>query len=319
MLLASFALSQLAALPDALAAVWLKLLGEALLRGDRRLLVVMSLALGLTATATWFLLTVSTRVQRRFRDKVTIALEAHVARLQAGIATIAHQERPEYLDRLSVLATRCFVLDHMYMSLVLDLRLDPAPGRGDRAPHVDPSGLALLAAFALPTCSRRPGVPASTRGRRARRSASRLARTSSRRRPTAAAGQGGARPSHRRAPRPGAAARPGSAGTGPVAAARGTSAAWHALAWADLRRAYVGAIVFVLVDAEGPAAETCCSCSRPARACPRTSAPPSARSASCAGSGSDGSRRLAWLEDYAASVVATRTSPRPSACARASA
>ncbi len=38
-------------------------------------------------------------VQRRFRDRVTIALEAHVAALQASIVTIAHQERPEYLDR----------------------------------------------------------------------------------------------------------------------------------------------------------------------------------------------------------------------------
>ena len=65
----------------------------------------------------WFLRTVSTRVQRRFRDRVTIALETHVARLRASIATIAHQERPEYLDRLSMLRNQVFVLDHMYMSL----------------------------------------------------------------------------------------------------------------------------------------------------------------------------------------------------------
>src|SRR5262249_56802647 len=73
--------------------------------------------LGLSTTATWFLRTVATRVQRRFRDKVTVALESHVARLQATLATIAHQERPEYLDRLSVLRHQVFVLDHMYMSL----------------------------------------------------------------------------------------------------------------------------------------------------------------------------------------------------------
>src|SRR5262245_66166268 len=117
MLLASFGLSQLAALPDALLAVWLKLLGDAVLAGDRRRMVLAALAMGLTATATWFLTTVSTRVTRRFRDKVTIALEAHVARLQATIATVAHQERPEYLDRLSVLRDQIFVLDHMYMSV----------------------------------------------------------------------------------------------------------------------------------------------------------------------------------------------------------
>ena len=76
-----------------------------------------AVALGVSATATWLLRTVSTRVQRRFRDKVTIALEAHVARLQASVATIAHQERPDYLDRLAMLRDQVFVLDHMYMSV----------------------------------------------------------------------------------------------------------------------------------------------------------------------------------------------------------
>src|SRR5207342_2357588 len=61
--------------------------------------------------------TVSTRVQRRFRDKVIIALESHVARLQATVSTVAHHERPDYLDRLSVLRNQVFVLDHMYMSV----------------------------------------------------------------------------------------------------------------------------------------------------------------------------------------------------------
>src|SRR5262245_9084802 len=93
MMLGAFALSQLAALPDALLALWLKFLGEGLLQGNRRLLVTAALGLGVSATATWFLGTLSTRVQRRFRDKITIALEAHVARLQASVATIAHQER----------------------------------------------------------------------------------------------------------------------------------------------------------------------------------------------------------------------------------
>ena len=85
MLLAAFGLSLLAALPDALLALWLKLLGQGLLAGDRRLLLTAALGLGLSAVGTWFLGTVSTRVQRRFRDKVTVALEAHVARLQASL------------------------------------------------------------------------------------------------------------------------------------------------------------------------------------------------------------------------------------------
>ena len=33
------------------------------------------------------------------------------------MVTIAHQERPDYLDRLSVLREQVFVLDHMYLSL----------------------------------------------------------------------------------------------------------------------------------------------------------------------------------------------------------
>ena len=55
--------------------------------------------------------------QKRFRDRVTIALEAHVARLQASIPTLAHQERPDYLDRIAMLRDQVFVLDHMYMSV----------------------------------------------------------------------------------------------------------------------------------------------------------------------------------------------------------
>ncbi|HXA92371.1 MAG TPA: hypothetical protein VNU73_03910, partial [Steroidobacteraceae bacterium] len=113
----AFMLSQLAALPDALLALWLMLLGKGVLEHRPGLVQGAAIGLGVSAAATWFLRTISTRVQRRFRDRVTIALEAHVARLQASIATIAHQERPEYLDRLSMLRNQVFVLDHMYVSL----------------------------------------------------------------------------------------------------------------------------------------------------------------------------------------------------------
>src|SRR5438094_5370493 len=117
LMVAALGLSQLAALPDALLALWLMLLGEGVLAHRPGMVEGAALGLGVSAAATWFLRTVSTRVQRRFRDKVTIALESHVAQLQASVATIAHQERPEYLDRLSMLRNQVFVLDHMYMSL----------------------------------------------------------------------------------------------------------------------------------------------------------------------------------------------------------
>src|SRR5436309_3818236 len=147
----AFSLALLSALPDALLALWFKLMADAALAGDRTKLGLTTLALGVSAAGTWFLRTVSTRVQRRFRDKVTIALESHVARLQATVATIAHQERPDFLDRLSMLRNHVFVLDHMYMSLfstcgwILRLGVTVA-----LLMSIHPA-LVLLAAFALPT------------------------------------------------------------------------------------------------------------------------------------------------------------------------
>ena len=111
LMVAAFGLSQVAALPDALLALSLMLLGKGVLEHRRGMVEGAAIGLGVSAAATWFLRTVSTRVQRRFRDKVTIALESHVAQLQASVATIAHQERPEYLDRLSMLRNQVFVLD----------------------------------------------------------------------------------------------------------------------------------------------------------------------------------------------------------------
>src|ERR1700737_4070481 len=151
LILAAFILSLLAAAPDALIAVWLKLLGEGVLQHRRGLIMVAVIGMALSGVATWFLRTVSTRVQRRFRDKVTIALESHVAHLQASIATVAHQERPEYLDRLSMLRNQGFVLDHMYMSVfstlgwILRLGVTMA-----LLASIHPA-LMLLAIFALPT------------------------------------------------------------------------------------------------------------------------------------------------------------------------
>ena len=161
LIVTAFTLVLVAALPDALLAYWFKLLGDGALRGDWSLVRVAVLALGLSATATWFLVTVSTRVQRRFRDKVTIALESHVATLVASITTIAHHERPEYLDRLSVLRNQVFMLDHMYMSLFSTcgwiLRLAVTVGL---LASIHPA-LVLLTLCALPpvfTSSWRPGV-----------------------------------------------------------------------------------------------------------------------------------------------------------------
>src|SRR6202035_1579130 len=151
LMIVSFVLSQLAALPDALLALWLMLLGKGVLEHRPSMVQGAAVGLGVSTAATWFLRTVSTRVQRRFRDKVTIALESHVARLQATVETVAHHERPEYLDRLSMLRNQVFVLDHMYMSLfstlgwILRLGVTMA-----LLASIHPA-LLLLTVFAIPT------------------------------------------------------------------------------------------------------------------------------------------------------------------------
>src|SRR5258708_19119201 len=151
LMVVSFALSQLAALPDALLALWLRLLGNGVLHHRTGWIEIAAVGLGISTAATWFLRTISTRVQRRFRDKVTIALEAHVARLQATVETVAHHERPEYLDRLSMLRNQVFVLDHMYVSLfstlgwILRLAVTMA-----LLASIHPA-LLLLVVFAVPT------------------------------------------------------------------------------------------------------------------------------------------------------------------------
>src|SRR5580658_9564522 len=69
LLLAAFSLALLAAIPDALLALWLKLLGDGVVAGRHGLVYGAAVALGVSAAATWFLRTVSTRAQRGFRDK----------------------------------------------------------------------------------------------------------------------------------------------------------------------------------------------------------------------------------------------------------
>src|ERR687897_3878652 len=65
LLVASFLLSLAAALPDALLALWLALLGKGVLEGDRRLLVVAAAGLGLSAGAARGLRAVDARVPPR--------------------------------------------------------------------------------------------------------------------------------------------------------------------------------------------------------------------------------------------------------------
>jgi ATP-binding cassette subfamily B protein len=303
LMLGSFALSQLAALPDALIALWLMLLGEGVVQHRVGLVQGSAIGLGVSAAATWFLRTASTRLQRRFRDKVTIALEAHVANLQATIATVAHQERPEYLDRLSMLRNQVFVLDHMYVSLfstlgwVLRLAVTMA-----LLASIHPL-LLLLALFAAPTVatsSRRPAIErnAQASGAQANRLSRHLftlATTAPPGKEVRLTGIGENLIRDRRAA--------WQAWYGPVAAARWGSAWWHALAWAIFGGAYVGAVVFVSSIIHAPAAQVLLVLAAGARLSSYIGATVG-EIGFLRGFWADGSRRLAWLEDYAASVAA---------------
>jgi len=311
LLVAAFVLSQVAALPDALLALWLKLLGEGLLQDDRGRVLTAAVGLGLSATATWFLRTVSTRVQRRFRDKVTVALESHVARLQASLATIAHQERPDYLDRLSVLRNQVFVLDHMYMSLFATcgwiLRLGVTVGL---LLSIHPA-MAALAMFALPTVltsTWRPGVErmAEERGAPAGRLANHLFMTATTAPPgkeVRVTGIGKRLVTQRR--------EAWERWFGVVSAARWASAAWHTLAWAIFGGAYVGAVVFVTSVLHAPVGDVLLVLAAGARLSAYIGATV-AEIGFLRGIWLDGSRRLAWLEDYAASLAAAADEPAPS-------
>jgi len=306
----SFVLALVAALPDALLAVWFKLLGQGLIEHRPGLLRFGMIALAVSVVLTWLLQTVSTRLQRRFRDKVTIALESHVARLQASISTIAHQERPEYLDRLSVLREQIFTLDHMYMSVFSTagwlLRLAVTI---TLLATVSPV-LILLVVFAVPTVaatSWRPVVERAAQQRGAQ--ADRLARhlfalstTASSGKELRVLGIGTALASRRRAS--------WERWYGPVAAARSASSTWYSAGWAIFALAYVGAIVLV---AAGPHAN-------PASAILVLTA--GARLSSYVGGAvseigflrgiwMDGSQRLAWLEDYASAAARHADLPAP--------
>jgi ATP-binding cassette subfamily B protein len=310
LMLAAFILSQLAALPDALLAVWLMLLGEGVLENRPGLLRAAAIGLGVSATATWFLRIVSTRVQRRFRDKVTIALESHVARLQASVATIAHHEHPDYLDRLAMLRDQVFVLDHMYMSLfstcgwILRLVVTVA-----LLASIHPA-LVLLAVFALPTVytsTWRPAVEraALERGAQANRLARHLFTTATTAPPgkeVRVTGIGNRLLRQRR--------EAWERGYQPVAAARWGSAVWHTLAWAVFGIAYVGAVVYVSSGLGSPPGDLLLVLAAGSRLSAYIGATVG-EVGFLRGFWMDGSRRLAWLEDYAASLTASADVPVP--------
>lgn len=298
LLVVSAALSIGSAVPDALFALWLKLLAQGVNDGSRTRVLVAALGLGGSAVAGWFLRVVGDRVQRRFRDRATVVLEAHVAELQASVATIEHHERPDYLDRLAVLRDQVFTLNHLYMSLFSVggwvLRLGITIGL---LASIHPV-LALLAVFALPTVwvsSRRAVAERAAQEKaappnRLARHLFVLATTAPPGKEVRVTGTGERLVRDRRA----AWAR----GYAPMAAARRGTAVLQSLAWAVFGAAFVAAIVFVADVQEAPVGDVLLALAAGSRLSQYLGATVG-EIGFLRGIWLDASRRLLWLEQYA--------------------
>jgi ATP-binding cassette, subfamily B, bacterial len=306
----SLGLALLMMLPDALIALWLKLLIDGVLDDSRRRIITAVLALAAFVTLTWYLSVLSSRVQRRFRDRIAIALESHVARLQASVPTIEHHERPEYLDRLAMLRDQVFALDHMFMSLFSTmgwiLRLAVTVGL---LISIHPL-LALLILTAFPAVyvsTWRPAV--ERRVEESVISHSRLARhlfvlgtTAPPGKEIRVTGTGDWLIAQRDAA--------WNRWYGPVARARTETALWQAGTWAIFGAAYVGAIAFVSAGLDRGVSSVVLVVAAGTRLARYVGAT-AGELGFLRGFWMDSSKRLTWLEDYAASVDLGATGTPP--------
>jgi ATP-binding cassette subfamily B protein len=96
----------------------------------------------------------------------------------------------------------------------------------------------------------------------------------------------------------------------PVSAARWSSAMWHTLAWALFGAAYVGAVVFIALGLRAPAADVLLVLAAGSRLSAYIGATVG-EIGFLRGFWMDGSRRLAWLEDYASALAARGELPAP--------
>src|SRR5207244_4313893 len=95
-----------------------------------------------------------------------------------------------------------------------------------------------------------------------------------------------------------------------VSAARWASAWWHTLAWAVFGGGYVGAVVFVSSGLGSPPADVLLVLAAGSRLSAYIGATVG-EIGFLRGIWLDGSRRLAWLEDYAAALAAAADQPVP--------
>ncbi len=315
LLVASFAAVVIGAIPDVLVALWLKILADGVLAGERTKIVVAGIGLAISSAATWLVTIISQRVERRFRDRVGIALESHVARLHAEVATIEHHERPEYADRLSMLRDQVFTLEHMFQSLfstlgwTLRLAFTVA-----LLVSIHPT-LALLGVFAVPTVAMATWRPAVERKveegvapkMRLARHLFTLGSTAAPAKEVRVSGTGSRLIQRRRAAADG--------WYEPIAAAKWATAAWQSLGWLLFAGGYIGAVVFVADRATGASpAGSVGDVLLVLVAGGRLSGYIGAAVGELGflrGFWLDGSRRMCWLEDFVASHEARADQPVP--------
>jgi ATP-binding cassette, subfamily B, bacterial len=301
----------LAAVPDALFALGLRLFATSIIDADDRKILVAATVLGALATGSWILKTVSERANRRFADRSTVVIESHVAHLQASVATIEHHERAEHLDRLSILRDQVFALNHLYGSLfgtagaILRLGLTLA-----LLMSVHPA-LGVLGVLALPTVwasSWRAGVErvVEERGAQDFRRARHLFLLGT----TAPPGK---EIRVARVEDDLVEGRQASwdARFGPLVRTRWASAAWQSAAWGVFGAGYVGAIVFVASVLERPAGDVLLVLAAGSRLSAYIGQTVQ-EVGFLRGIWLDASKRLAWLEDFAAAHAASANVPAPS-------
>ncbi len=150
LLLVSGAISLSAAAIDALFAVGLAFLAEGVVAQSRSETLIAATVLALLVAGNWLFNVVGQRLNRRLTERASISMESHVAHLQSSIGTLEHQERVDYLDRLSLLRNHAPALSELYGSLFNTagaiLRLVITLGL---LVSVHPA-LVVLAVFALP-------------------------------------------------------------------------------------------------------------------------------------------------------------------------
>jgi ATP-binding cassette subfamily B protein len=308
LLFASFFLVAAGWIPQSLNMLWLRFVADGLLLGHNVQFIVGIVGLAGSAALGWLLTTAGGRVALYFSQRVTIAVEAHVARLQATTVGLEHHERPEYLDRLQMLKDQTYRLENIYRTFF------NLVGAGARLVitvgllvSIHPL-LAVLLLFALPAATSASLWQAAQRRAMQRAAPSvRLSRHLFTLLTTPGAGKEvrvarvGQRLAERRR-------RTWRAGFETIMAARWASTGWQAATWALFGAGYVGAIVFVAVGLHASPGVVALTVAAGALSTYLSNTLSQANELNWAG---DAARRLAWLEDFAAASRQHADRPAP--------